>query len=128
MDTLEKAACVKFRPATVVDKDWIHIDFKEPGCFARIGFYGPDWGLHEVNLEEGPVPLTATCLIKGVVVHELLHVLGFVHEQTRPDRDEYMTIRWEKMMVNSFKLILALQYNTYIFIWCGNSCLGMNSF
>ena len=100
MDTLEKAACVKFRPATVVDKDWIHIDFKEPGCFARIGFYGPDWGLHEVNLEEGPVPLTATCLIKGVVVHELLHVLGFVHEQTRPDRDEYMTMRWEKMDVN----------------------------
>ena len=103
MDTLEKAACVKFRPATVVDKDWIHIDFREPGCSAKKGFFGPDWGLHEVNLDP------RSCMTKGVVVHELLHILGFIHEQNRPDRDEYMTIRWEKMKVNSFKSILALQ-------------------
>ena len=97
MDTLEKAACVKFKPATVVDKDWIHIDLKKQACFALMGFWGPDFGLHTVNLGTST---TMTCMTKGTVVHELLHVLGFVHEQTRPDRDEYMTMRWEKMNVN----------------------------
>ena len=96
-DAIEKASCIKFRPATTADKDWVEIDSTQSGCFADLGFLGPGKGKHELNIEIGTDQ--ATCLTKSVVVHELLHNLGVNHEQTRPDRDEYMTINWTNMKV-----------------------------
>ena len=30
-------------------------------------------------------------------VHELLHTLGFVHEHTRPDRDDFISINYDNI-------------------------------
>lgn len=38
------------------------------------------------------------CLNVGVVIHEMMHSLGFYHEQSRTDRDEYVTIMWENIV------------------------------
>lgn len=41
------------------------------------------------------VNLVEKCILSGlpgIVMHELLHVLGFYHEHQRPDRDEYVSV------------------------------------
>lgn len=38
------------------------------------------------------------CLEKGAVQHEIGHTLGFHHEQSRPDRDEYVEVMWDNIL------------------------------
>jgi hypothetical protein len=37
------------------------------------------------------------CQFTGFAVHEIGHALGLLHEQSRPDRETYVTVHTEKM-------------------------------
>ncbi len=44
-----------------------------------------------------PLELTKGQFTRGTVLHELMHALGMYHEQSRPDRDNYVEIKWDNI-------------------------------
>ncbi|XP_047457107.1 hatching enzyme 1.2 isoform X2 [Mugil cephalus] len=83
MENVEQGTCVRFVPRTH-QRDFIDIQPKS-GCWSYLGSRG---GGQTVSLQ------SPHCLQVGVISHEFMHTLGFVHEQSRFDRDNYVTIMW----------------------------------
>jgi len=42
------------------------------------------------------------CVYTGTIMHEFLHAIGFYHEQSRPDRDQFVRIVTENIQGGSF--------------------------
>eukprot|EP00794_Sanderia_malayensis_P013852 gene13852-15300_t len=88
LDDISQVSCIKF----VEHKDEKHwIKFVEKlGCWSFVGrlFFSP--GPQELSLGPG-------CIEVDTITHEVMHALGFMHEQSRPDRDQYVTIYWENI-------------------------------
>lgn len=55
---------------------------------------------------------TKKCTRKGIVTHELLHALGFFHQQSASNRDEYVKILWENIKLGEKRNFKA--YNSSI--------------
>ncbi|KAH8341367.1 hypothetical protein KR059_004232 [Drosophila kikkawai] len=63
------------------------------GCSANLGY-----GKKVRFLYLTPVGLDKGCFKIPVIQHELLHILGFQHQQSSPDRDEYVMIMEENII------------------------------
>ncbi|NJO91516.1 MAG: hypothetical protein HC831_23050, partial [Chloroflexia bacterium] len=64
-----------------------YIEFvKANGCWSYVGMQG---GKQQIGLS----PLCGY----GATVHEICHALGIWHEQSRSDRDNYVTINWSNI-------------------------------
>ena len=48
-------------------------------------FVGRQEGTQEINLSNG-------CYSHLIILHQFLHSIGFYHEQSRPDRDNYVKV------------------------------------
>jgi len=96
---VEDNSCIRFIPR-VGHHDYLDIVPGGGGCYATVPYW-PGRGRMEIGLNQ------SFCIYMYVVVHELLHILGVMHEQSRPDRDDYITINWEKLKpggpINSYK-------------------------
>lgn len=88
MAEIEAAAKIKFVPAQQGSN---HIEiYRGNGCSSAVGMNG---GKQFLSLGYG-------CVYKGIVIHEFMHALGFYHEQSRADRDDYVTIHWGNIQGN----------------------------
>lgn len=89
--------CIRFKPRTT-EKNYISIVNGNTGCWSSIGRIG---GKQEVNLQ------SPQCLrTYGTPIHELMHAVGFVHEQNRYERDSYVKVLSENVkpgMMANFK-------------------------
>ncbi|KAK8771464.1 hypothetical protein V5799_025284 [Amblyomma americanum] len=87
MQLIQEKTCVKFEPHTD-QKNFVTFAHRPGRCASHVGMQG----------EEQVVALDLSyCPGLGQVAHELLHVLGFFHEHSRPDRDEYVDVLWDNI-------------------------------
>merc|ERR1712180_320222 len=77
--------CIEWVPRTN-EHDYVHFQSEGSGCYSNVGKIGsrqhinyPQWCLDSF----------------GSTLHEMYHTLGFYHEQSRFDRDDYVTIHWD---------------------------------
>ncbi|XP_030622232.1 high choriolytic enzyme 1 isoform X2 [Chanos chanos] len=94
--TFHRKTCVRFVPRSS-QNDYVSIENRN-GCFSSLGRSG---GKQVVSLNK------YGCLHNGIIQHELSHALGFYHEQTRSDRDQYVRINWEYISP-------SVAYNFYV--------------
>merc|ERR1712168_299043 len=78
-------ACITFKPRTN-EAAYVNVQ-RLSGCSSAVGRTG-----RAQTLRLGP-----GCESKGITMHEFLHALGFWHEQSRADRDNYVTIHYDNI-------------------------------
>jgi len=100
--------CIRFKPytAALARTAGGYVTFMHGGgCYSMIG---RQRSRQQISLGRG-------CGTKGVAIHEMMHALGFYHEQSRRDRDSYITINWNSInrrMWYNFQLYRVGQADT----------------
>ncbi|XP_077982877.1 uncharacterized protein LOC144437740 isoform X2 [Glandiceps talaboti] len=86
MKHFEERTCIRFIPRTN-QADYVYIESSDR-CRSLVGRIG---GKQYLRLGE------SGCMYLGTIIHELMHTLGFYHEQSRTDRDKYIDIQWHNI-------------------------------
>uniref|UniRef100_A0A3Q3KJ85 Metalloendopeptidase n=1 Tax=Mastacembelus armatus TaxID=205130 RepID=A0A3Q3KJ85_9TELE len=87
MQDISSGTCIKFVPRSH-EVSFLDIQPRY-GCWSFLGQTG---GSQVLSLQ------TPGCMWSGVATHEFMHALGFVHEQSRSDRDHYVTVVWKNII------------------------------
>lgn len=99
IEQFHKHTCIRFFPRGG-EKDYVVFDNTQTGCWSPVGRIG---GPQTVNLQ------TPGCLGKvGTAIHEILHTVGFYHEQNRYDRDDHVRVIFRNIQgdkLNNFEKI-----------------------
>uniref|UniRef100_A0A3B1JZR5 Metalloendopeptidase n=2 Tax=Astyanax mexicanus TaxID=7994 RepID=A0A3B1JZR5_ASTMX len=104
LDSFSSVSCIRFTPRSN-QRDYVSIESRS-GCYSYVGRIG---NAQTVSLDRNG------CIYHNTVQHELLHALGFNHEQTRSDRDNHIRVVWDNIIDNmkhNFNKINTLNQGT----------------
>jgi len=87
---IQSKSCIKIPKRTARDRNYVYIT-KGHGCSSRVGMHR---GKQVLSLA------SAGCWFKETATHELMHALGFLHEQARPDRDDHVRVLKQNIIKN----------------------------
>jgi hypothetical protein len=101
MADISSKSCIRFQERSS-QSDYVYIVRGAPGsgCWSYVGRLG---GRQELNYE-APGCINA----RGPGPHELMHAVGFNHEHSRSDRDQYVRILWNNIepdLISQFNII-----------------------
>uniref|UniRef100_A0A1I8P8G4 Metalloendopeptidase n=1 Tax=Stomoxys calcitrans TaxID=35570 RepID=A0A1I8P8G4_STOCA len=105
MSILEEVSCVRFYEANATTKAYLNIVSVITGCNSMVGYSG---GIQRLNLGKDQ----AHCSKPLIIVHELLHALGFYHEHMATDRDDYIVVNWENIVPGKEQFFRKLDNET----------------
>ena len=73
---------------SILENHYLRIEGTNQGCYSYVvkKFLGETL----LNLGKG-------CVYKGIAIHEIIHALGYLHEQQRPDRDSFIRVNYENI-------------------------------
>ncbi|KAG5849133.1 hypothetical protein ANANG_G00106770 [Anguilla anguilla] len=87
LQSFAASTCIRFKRRTR-ERDFVDIQSRG-GCYSFVGRRGRG---QVVSLSR------QGCVFHQIVQHELLHALGFNHEQTRSDRDQHVRILYQNII------------------------------
>ncbi|XP_041842007.1 low choriolytic enzyme-like [Melanotaenia boesemani] len=87
LQSFNKSTCIRLVPWKPDDRHFLSFESRD-GCWSKVGRQKKG---QIISLEK------KGCLSNHTVQHEVLHALGFKHEISRSDRDEYVKILFENI-------------------------------
>ncbi|XP_065357456.1 seminal metalloprotease 1 [Calliphora vicina] len=91
--TLEARTCIRFHEADDSQPHYLAITSDPGGCYTAVGYLAK---VQQMNLEV--YPLNEGCFRTGTILHEFMHALGFYHQQSDAQRDDYIEILYDNII------------------------------
>lgn len=99
MEEYHQRTCLIFRPYNKSnDKDYISLQSSKPGCWSSVGKQNAG---QAINLQR------PKCIKHGSIVHELMHAVGFHHQHSTYNRDNYIKVAWENIKAGEMTFPIA---------------------
>ncbi|MCO7224764.1 M12 family metallopeptidase [Pleionea sp. CnH1-48] len=92
LEDLQSKISIQFKSYNpTIHNDYVSITNNYEGCYS---FVGKQNGVTTLNLESG---ITRSCVTTPVIQHEIMHTLGFHHENQRANRDSHVSINFANL-------------------------------